>query len=169
MQSIERIASRIIAVRGRRVIVDADLADLYGVTTKRLNQQVRRNRDRFPADFVFELTPGERKEVVAKCDHLSRLRFSPAASLAYTEHGALMASAVLSTRRAVEVSVYVVRAFVQLREAIVAYRESGRRLDVLEHKVGAQDGVIVGIVRALRELTQPPPQKHRRIGFVQDE
>ncbi|MDH4094149.1 MAG: ORF6N domain-containing protein [Betaproteobacteria bacterium] len=159
MQPVERIASRILVVRGRRVMVDADLAALYGVETKRLNQQVRRNRRRFPADFVFELTDAERAEVVAKCDHLARLRFSPAASLAYTEHGALMASAVLNTSRAVEVSLYVVRAFVQLRESIGAHREIGRRLDELERKVGAQDGVIVGIVRALRELTQPPPQK----------
>jgi hypothetical protein len=169
MQPVESIASRILVVRGRRVIVDADLAALYGVATKRLNEQVRRNRRRFPADFVFELTEAERAEVVAKCDHLTRLRFSPAASLAYTEHGALMASAVLSTARAVEVSLYVVRAFVHLREAIGAHREIARRLDELERKVGAQDGVIVGIVRALRELTQPPPLKRRRIGFVQED
>lgn len=169
MQPVESIASRILVVRGRRVIVDADLAALYGVATKRLNEQVRRNRNRFPPDFVFELTDAERAEVVAKCVHLSRLRFSPAASLAFTEHGALMASAVLSTRRAVEVSVYVMRAFVQLREAVAAHREIGRRLDELQRKVGAQDGVIVGIVRALRELTQPPPQTRRRIGFVQDD
>jgi hypothetical protein len=169
MQPVETIASRILVIRGRRVIVDADLAALYGVATKRLNQQVRRNRKRFPPDFVFELTDAERAEVVAKCDHLARLRFSPSASLVYTEHGALMTSAVLSTSRAVEVSLYVVRAFVHLRESIGAQREISRRLDELERRVGAQDGAIVGIVRALRELTQPPPQKRRRIGFVQDE
>lgn len=169
MHPVESIASRILVARGRRVIVDADLAALYGVETKRLNQQVRRNRKRFPPDFVFELTEAERAEVVAKCDHLARLRFSPAASLAYTEHGALMASAVLSTARAVEVSLYVVRAFVHLRESVAARREIGRRLDELERKVGAQDGAIVGIVRTLRGLTQPPPQKRRRIGFVQED
>ncbi|MGH8709145.1 MAG: ORF6N domain-containing protein [Burkholderiales bacterium] len=169
MQPVESIASRILVVRRRRAIVDADLAALYGVATKRLNQQVRRNRERFPPDFVVELTDAERAEVVAKCDHLARLRFSPATSLAYTEHGALMVSAVLSTARAVEVSLYVVRAFVHLRESIGAHHEIGRRLDELERKFGAQDGVIVGIVRALRELTQPPLQKRRRIGFVQDD
>jgi hypothetical protein len=169
MLPVESIASRILVIRSRRVIIDADLAALYGVATKRLNQQVRRNRKRFPADFVIELTEAERLEVVAKCDHLARLRFSPAASLAYTEHGSLMASAILSTPRAVEVSLYVVRAFVQLRESISTHREIGRRLDELERKVGAQDGVIVDIVRALRALTQPPPQKRRRIGFVQDD
>jgi hypothetical protein len=169
VQPVESIASRILAIRGRRVIVDAELAALYGVATKRLNEQVKRNRRRFPPDFVLELTDAERALVVAKCDHLARLRFSPGASLAYTEHGALMASAVLRTARAVEVSLYVVRAFVQMRGAFGAHREIRRRLDELERKVGAQDGAIVGIVRALRELTRPPPQKRRRIGFVQDE
>jgi hypothetical protein len=169
MQPVEGIASRILVVRGRRVIVDADLAVLYGVETKRLNQQVRRNRRRFPPDFVFALTDAERAEVVAKCDHLARLRFSPAASLAYTEHGALMASAVLNTSRAVEVSLYVVRAFVQLRATMAAGSELARRLDQLERNVGTHDRAILEVLQALRQLTQPAETpSRRRIGFVQD-
>lgn len=94
------VEQRILLVRGHKVMIDADLAELYGVTTKRLNQQVRRNSDRFPEDFMFELRPGEKAEVVANCIHLARLKFSPTAPLVFTEHGALMAASVLNTPRA---------------------------------------------------------------------
>ena len=97
-------------------MLDADLAGLYGVTTKRLNEQVKRNRKRFPADFMFQLTSREKAEVVANCDHLTRLKFSPTNPFAFTEHGAVMVASVINSERAVEVSVYVVRAFVKLRE-----------------------------------------------------
>ena len=166
---VEQIASRIVSVRGRRVVLDSDLAALYGVETRALNQAVRRNSRRFPADLAFRLTPAEREEVITNCDHLKNLKYSAARPLAFTEHGALMAASVLNSRRAIEVGLYVVRAFVHMREAIGAHREISRRLDELEKRVGAQDGAIVGIVRALRELTQPPPPKRRRIGFVQDD
>jgi ORF6N domain len=167
MLPVEQIASRIVSVRGGRVVVDSDLAALYGVETRVLNQAVRRNSRRFPADLAFRLTSAEREEVITNCDHLKNLKYSAALPLAFTEHGALMAASVLNSRRAVEVGLYVVRAFVQMREAIGAHREISRRLDELEKRVGAQDGAIVGIVRALRELTQPPPQRSRPIGFVQ--
>lgn len=166
MLPVEQIASRIVSVRGRRVVLDSDLAALYGVETRVLNQAVRRNSRRFPADLAFRLTSVERVEVITNCDHLKNLKFSAARPLAFTEHGALMAASVLNSRRAVEVGLYVVRAFVQMREAIGAHREISRRLDELEKRVGAQDGAIVGIVRALRELTQVAPARSRRIGFV---
>ena len=102
-------------------MLDTDLADLYGVTTKRLNEQVRRNRERFPKDFLFQLTETEKAEVVANCDHLTKLKFSPNPPYAFTEHGAIMAASVLNSPSAVEVSVYVVRAFVQLRELARLY------------------------------------------------
>lgn len=103
------IARRILVIRGHNALIDADLASLYGVTTKRLNQQVNRNKKRFPPDFVFQLTRAERDEVVANRDHLARLKYSPTMPYAFTEHGALMAASVLNTALAVQVSLYVVR------------------------------------------------------------
>jgi hypothetical protein len=155
-------------------MIDADLAALYGVPTKRLNEQVKRNRGRFPADFVFQLSRAERDEVVANCDHLQRLKFSPTMPFAFTEHGALMAASVLNTPHAVEVSLYVVRAFVQLREAIATHKELAKRLDELEsrleRKLATHDQAIAGILEAIRQLMAPPePVKKRRIGFVQTE
>jgi hypothetical protein len=96
------LKANIISIRGQRVIIDADLADLYGVKTKRLNEQVKRNISRFPADFTFQLTEIEKEEVVAKCDHLKKLKFSSTLPLAFTEHGAVMAATVLSSKVAIE-------------------------------------------------------------------
>ncbi|CAM9914033.1 unnamed protein product [Phaeothamnion confervicola] len=140
-------------------MVDADLAELYGVPTKRLNEQVKRNANRFPADFLFRLTRTERDEVVANCDHLKRLKFSRALPYAFTEHGALMAASVLNTPRAVEVSLFVVRAFVQLRETLGAHKELAKRLDELESRIerkfSSHDQAIAGILDAIRGLMVP--------------
>jgi len=167
-----RIARQILVIRGRKVMIDADLAALYDVPTKRLNQQVKRNADRFPKDFVLHLSRAERDEVVANCDHLRRLKFSPTMPYAFTEHGALMAASVLNTPRAVEVSLYVVRAFVDLREAVATHKELAKRLDELEsrlvRKLATHDQAITGILEAIRQLMTPPePTKKHRIGFVQ--
>lgn len=167
MRPIERIESRILLVRGQKVMVDADLAALYGVTTKRLNQQVKRNSGKFPRDFVFRLTQAERKEVVTNCDHLGYLKFSASRPLAFTEHGALMAASVLSSSRAVEVALYVVRAFVRMRAAAGRNAELSKRLDELERRVGTHDRAIGQVLDAIRQLTQPPePPRRKRIGFV---
>ncbi|MDP2239456.1 MAG: ORF6N domain-containing protein [Burkholderiales bacterium] len=166
MKSItaEHIDTRILAIRGHKVMIDADLAELYSVTTKRLNQQVRRNIERFPEDFMFELRPAEKAEVVANCIHLARLKFSPAAPLAFTEHGALMAALVLNTPRAIEVSAYVVRAFVRLNQALASHKELARRFDQLEARTDAR---FKAVFDALRELmTTPEPKKKHPIGFV---
>jgi hypothetical protein len=174
---IKRIEERILVIRGQKVIVDADLARLYGVPTKALNQAVRRNRDRFPGDFMFALTDEEKTEVVTNCDHLQQLKFSRALPYVFTEHGAIMAAAILNTPLAVEVSVYVVRAFVRLREMLVSNAEFARKLERLEHKLAAHDGkltthdeAIAAVLSAIRELMSPPePPKKRRIGFIQDD
>ena len=151
-------------------MIDADLAALYGVQTRVLNQAVKRNEDRFPGDFVFQLTRVERDEVITNCDHLARLRFSPTLPYAFTEHGALMAASVLNTPRAVEVSLYVVRAFVGLRETLAAHKELAKRLDELEarieKKLTTHDQAIAGILSAIREMMRPPEPARRPIGFV---
>ena len=146
--------------------MDGDLAFLYGVSTKRLNEQVKRNRARFPGDFLFRLTREERDEVVANCDHLKNLKFASSMPYAFTEHGALMAASVLNTPRAIEVSVYVVRAFVGLRETLAAHKDLERRLNQLETKYDRQFKTVFDAIREL--LTPPEPSRRRRIGFVQD-
>lgn len=113
------IQQRILLIRGEKVIVDADLAEFYGVQTKALNQAVRRNMDRFPADFMFQLNKNEKMEVVTNCDHLKKLKYSPVNPLVFTEHGAIMAASILNSVRAVEVSLFIVRAFVALRRTRV--------------------------------------------------
>jgi len=160
---IERVEKTILFIRGLRVILDADLAKLYGVSTKRLNQQVKRNRDRFPDDFMLQLTAEEKAEVVANCDHLSQLKFSPALPYAFTEHGAIMAASVLNTPRAIEVSIFVVRAFVKLREMVATHKEIERKLIALEKKYDEQFKVVF---EAIRQLMAPPTEsKKRKIGF----
>lgn len=162
----EHIASRILSIRGQRIIIDADLAELYAVPTKRLNEQVKRNRARFPEDFMFRLTQAEKAEVVANCDHLAKLKFAAALPLAFTEHGAIQAANVLNSERAVEVGVYVVRAFVRLRELLATHKELAAKLNALERKLDSHDQAIAGILNAMRQLMNPPEPKKRPIGFV---
>lgn len=126
LQPVELIASKILNIRGLKVMIDADLAELYGVPTKRLNEQVKRNPRRFPDDFMFQLTEEEKQEVVANCDHLNKLKFSKALPFAFTEHGAIQAANVLNSPQAAEVGVYVVRAFVRLRELLASNFVLGR-------------------------------------------
>lgn len=161
-------ADRILIVRGLRVMLDADLAELYGVTTKRFNEQVKRNLARFPVEFMFQLTAAEKKEVVANCDHLARLKFSPHAPYAFTEHGAIMAATILNSPKAVEMSVFVVRAFVELRDWLSSHREIAEKLDYLERKVSSHDQALAGVIDTLRQLTAPPQPKKRPIGFITD-
>lgn len=162
---VERIESRILLIRAHKVMLDSDLAELYGVTTKRLNEQVKRNKERFPADFMFKLTAKEKSEVVANCDHLKKLKFSPALPHAFTEHGAIMAASVLNSRRAIEVSVYVVRAFVKLREMLRTHKELARKLAELEKRIEGHDEEIMALFEAIRQLMEPPEKPAKRIGF----
>ncbi len=174
--AVEAIAGRIVILRGQRVIVDADLAALYGVPTKRLNEQVRRNAERFPADFMFALSQEEwdalrSQSATLKTGRGQHRKYLP---YAFTEHGAIMAATILNSPHAVEVSIYVVRAFVQLRELLVGHKELAKRLNDLEtrmeRKLLTQDQAIAGILDAIRQLMAPPPvAKKRPIGFVTGE
>ncbi len=166
---VGKIQQRILLIRGEKVIIDADLAEAYGVPTRRLNEQVRRNLKRFPGDFMFQLTSEEKAEVIANCDHLEKLKFSKALPLAFTEHGAIMAASVLNSQKAVEVSVFVVRAFVQLREVLAGHKEIARKISQLERKLGDHDQQIMVLIEAIKQLMDPKlPPKTRRIGFSND-
>ncbi len=172
-----RIEACILSLRGQRVVLDADLAELYGVPTKRLNEQVKRNASRFPADFMFQLNAAEKAEVVANCDHLSKLKFSKSMPYAFTEHGAIQAANVLASPQAIEMGIYVVRAFVQLRQAAITHTDLAQRLTDLELKVEGLEiksdnfahntrTQLRQIFEALHALTQPPDPPKRAIGFI---
>ena len=162
-----QIEQVILLIRGQKVILDTDLARLYGVMSKRLNEQVRRNRKRFPADFMFQLSIQEvrnlRSQIATSRSRHGGRRYLP---YAFTEHGAIMAANVLNTQRAIEVSVYVVRAFVRLREMIASNKELSRRLDELEKKYDSKFKVVFD---AIRQLMTPPELPRRRIGFRREE
>jgi hypothetical protein len=168
--AVEHIARSILVLRGQKVLLDAELAELYGVPTKALNQAVKRNPDRFPGDFTFRLTRLEiealnRSQAVTGPQKHRDPRFPPQA---FTEHGAIMAASVLSSPRAVEMSVYVVRAFVTLRQALEYNRELAQTLAQLERKLQTHDHAIIGILKAIRALMNPPLPKRRGIGFTAD-
>ncbi|MDP3653353.1 MAG: ORF6N domain-containing protein [Rhodoferax sp.] len=179
--AVESISLSIAALRGQRVILDSDLAALYGVETKRFNEQVKRNATRFPADFMFQLSAEEfeslRSQFATSNTGRGGRRYLPHA---FTEHGAMMAAMVLNSPRAVEVSVYVVRAFVRLREAAVLHKDLAERLTSLEEKTEAlamshdtfsrnTRNQLRQVFDALRELTIPPDPPKRPIGFVTQE
>ncbi len=169
------ITRTILVLRGHRVILDADLAALYGVTTKRLNEQVKRNAGRFPPDFLFRLTRIEaealnRSQIATGSRKHRDPRFAP---FAFTEHGAVMAGTILNSSRAVEMTIYVVRAFVQLRELLASNKDLAHRLDELEEriekKLAKHDEAIAHMLAAIRQLMTPPEPKRRGIGFVIDD
>jgi phage regulator Rha-like protein len=163
---IELIESRILLIRGRKVMLDSHLAELYGVTTKRLNEQVKRNKERFPADFMFQLTFEETESLRSQIATSNRgrggRRYRP---YAFTEHGAIMAASVINSHTAIEVSVYVVRAFVKLREMLRTHKELARRLAELEKRIEGHDEEIMALFEAIRQLMEPPEKPSKRIGF----
>ena len=164
--SIFSVESRILLLRHHKIILDADLAELYDVPVKRLNQQVKRNQERFPSDFMFQLTPKEREVL--------RLQFATSnkgsggrryAPYAFTEHGAIMAATVLNSRRAVQMSVFVVRAFVRLREMLANNRQLAAKIGELESHVDGHDTTIQQLIGAIKQLMAPEQPTGRKIGF----
>jgi hypothetical protein len=166
----EVIMSKILIIRGVRVMIDSDLAELYGVTTKRLNEQVKRNLKRFPEDFMFQLTVQKKQEVVANCDHLRRIKFSPNLPNAFTEHGAVMLASVLNSQRAIIVNIQIVRVFIMMRHALKTQTEILRKLEEIQNNDIEQDKQILLIFKYLQQLEQSRQQQddlasRKRIGF----
>ena len=171
---VEHITQSILFLRGQRVILDRELAAIYGVETRTLNQAVKRNGERFPEDFMFQLTAEEvelsrSQTVILNPGRGQNIKYLP---YAFTEHGAIQAANILSSPRAIEMGVYVVRAFVKLRELLSSNRELARRFAQLEtrldKKLTEQDRAIGAILSAIRELMHPTPPKRRPIGFTAD-
>ena len=174
---LPRIEHQILIIRGQKVMVDADLAALYGVPTKALNQAVKRNAARFPVDFMFQLTEDEKSEVVTNCDHLAKIKFSKSLPFAFTEYGAVAIANVLASPQAVEMGIYVVRAFVRLRDAAILHKDLAERLKQLEEKTGALDArydnfsqttrvQLRQVFDALKELMTPAELPKLPIGFM---
>lgn len=168
---VERIERAILLIRGQKVLLDSDLAALYEVPVKRLNEQVKRNRERFPEDFMFQLNKVEAATAQALRSQTATLetgrgRHRKYLPFAFTEHGALMAANVLNSPRAMVVSVFVIRAFVRLRYTLASYRELASKLVELERKVAGHDEALRELVVAIRELMEPPAKpSRRRMGF----
>jgi hypothetical protein len=168
---LERIEQAVYRIRGQRAMLDTDLAAFYGVATRALNQAVKRNRERFPLDFCFQVTRAERDELITNCDNLDVLKYSRTMPFAFTEHGAIMAATVLRSEHAIQISVLVVRAFVRLRHILAEHRELARRIEALEreftHKTAEHDAHIARIYGIIDDLMNPSaPPKKGRIGFA---
>jgi len=164
------LASVIYTLRGQRVMLDSDLAKLFGVPTKRVNEAVRRGKARFPEEFVFpvvgqDLTALRSQIATLKSGRGRHRKYPP---YAFTKHGAIMLAAVPNSPRAIEASIYIVKAFVRLRELMISHKDLGTKLQELERKVLAHDHDIQGILAAIRQLMTPPPAQPKRIGFSRD-
>jgi len=164
------IDERILFIRGEKVLIDSDLAELYGVPTKRLNEQVKRNKERFPPDFMFQLTPEEKDEILENQSHLSSLKYSKTLPYAFTEHGSIMAASVLNSSRAIEVSVFIVRAFLKLRKIITEHKDLAGRITRTEKRLAEHDDKILSMVNLMKQMTKTSTtRKKPRIGFIHDE
>lgn len=167
---VDGIESRILLIRGCKVMLDSDLAELYQVSTKRLNEQVKRNRERFPEDFIFQLTreeaEGLRSQIATSNKRRGGRRYRP---FAFTKHGAVMLASVLNSPVAVHASIQVVRAFIRLREILATHKELAIKLAHLEARIEAQDEDITALFDAIRQLMEPPERPQRWIGFRSSE
>ena len=161
----ETIENKIFLIRGQKVIIDYDIAKIFGIATKVLNQAVKRNIDRFPRDFMFVLTKAEKNELVTNCDRFNSLKHSTALPYAFTEHGAVMLATILNSPSAVEASIYVVRAFIRMREFLSEHKELAQKLKELELKFVGHDEQIRDIIEAINQLLTSPEKPKRQIGF----
>ncbi len=150
-------------------MIDRDLAELYDVETKHLNRQVKRNKERFPGEFMFKLTKKERNELVTNWHRFDTLKHTSVLPYAFTEHGVAMLASVLKSDRAVKMSIMIVKAFVRLREFLGTQKELAKKIHLLESKIDSHDREIQSIIEAIRQLLQPPEKSNRPIGFQVEE
>lgn len=164
----EVIEGRIFLMRGQKVMIDRDLAELYGIETKYLNRQVRYNIQRFPYEFAFRLTKEEKNELVQNCHRFGSMKHSTALPYVFTEHGVAMLSSVLNSDRAIRINIAIIKTFVKLRQILSTHKELSHKLSELERKIEKHDIEIQAIFDAIRQLMTPPPEKPKRlIGFKQ--
>lgn len=161
----EEITRRIFVIRGQKVMLDSDLAELFGVETKQLNRQVKRNIQRFPPEFMFRLTKQERNELVPIWHQFKKMKHSYVLPYAFTEHGVTMLASVLKSETAIKMSIVIVKAFVKLREIMSAHREIAFKLKELEAKIEGHDANIHDIFEAIRQLMIVPDEKRKITGF----
>jgi len=163
MVPYEAVQEMIFLIRGRKVMIDRDLAGLYGVVTKRLNEQVKRNSQRFPDDFMFQLSSEEARELVANCDRFRNLKHSTTTPYAFTEQGVAMLSSVLNSERAIQVNIAIMRTFTKLREMLSIHKDFQAKIEALEKKYDKQFQVVFQALKAL--LEEPEEEKKNPIGF----
>ena len=161
----DKIEERIFTIRDQRVMIDRDLAELYGVETKYLNRQVRRNIERFPHNFMFQINKEERNELVTICHRFEKMKHSASLPLAFTEHGVAMLASVLKSRKAVAISIHIIQVFVKLRRMIFSHKVFKEKLDLLERKVVQHDRQINKIIESLRQMITPTSSPRKKIGF----
>lgn len=163
----EVIENKILLFRGKKVMLDRDLAELYGVKPIRLREQVKRNKRRFPDDFMFQLSKQETRELIANCDRFKIIKHSPFNPYAFTEQGVAMLSSVLNSEKAIIVNIQIMRTFTKLKEIIMTHKDLQRKIEEMEQKYDQQFKVVFA---AIKELLKPPPPEEpkRRIGFHTD-
>ncbi|MDP2911426.1 MAG: ORF6N domain-containing protein [Candidatus Omnitrophota bacterium] len=157
------IEQRIFLIRGKKVMVDRDIAELYGVETKYLNRQVRRNKERFPEEFMFQLLSGEKNELVTNWHRFQPLKHSSVLPYVFTEHGVAMLASILNSERAVKISIIIIKTFVKLREILATHKEFAHKLAELERKLGKHDKSIKALFEAVHRLMVVPEAKTNRV------
>ena len=162
----ENIENRILLIRGQKVIIDRDLAELFSIETGQLNRQVKRNYERFPEEFMFRLTEKEKAELVPNWHRFDSMKHSAVLPLAFTEHGVAMLATVLRSERAVKMSIYIIKIFVRLRQVLATHKDLAAKIDLLEKRVFKHDSDIRELVRDIRKLTIDKTGNTGKIGFL---
>jgi len=165
----ELIMNKILLIRGQKVMLSNDLAELYGVTTKRLNEQVKRNIKRFPKNFMFQLNESEKDKVVANCDHLQNLKYSPYLPYVFTEHGTVMLANVLNSYRAIRVSIRKVEIYIRMREYVLTNKELLLKVEQLEKRIGKQDKKIAQVLNYLKKFIEFQDIPRKQVGFKRED